>query len=214
MTKLQVTMIGPEVSKQRPQRLGSVVISRMESKAEEAMIPSMFESGVAIIFQPGMQSNTPPWKTALSLLRDWNSLTIVTSYSHENHKTYDAVHDEDILTRYFGMNMVLSSYLNPARLANSNGVCKNCYVCAFQGATADPEFIPWTDEQLLLESRLAFMGALVTILVSTKDNHKQLDRAKDLLQIFVKDSSLLIRRFRCWIWRCRQLSIVDKIIRF
>lgn len=164
MTKLQVTMIGPEVSKQRPQRLGSVVISRMESKAEEAMIPSMFESGVAIIFQPGMQSNTPPWKTALSLLRDWNSLTIVTSYSHENHKTYDAVHDEDILTRYFGMNMVLSSYLNPARLANSNGVCKNCYVCAFQqGATADPEFIPWTDEQLLLERRLAFMGALVTI---------------------------------------------------
>jgi len=162
ITKLTVTMIGPEVNGQRPQRLGPVTINRIQGLADSRIDPRMFEHDVAIIFQPALSSNTASWKTVIGLLRDWNALTIVSSYSHDGHKTYDAVHDESILVNYFGVQITLSSFLNPSRW-EYNGVCKNCFICAFRGPTTNSEFVPWSDKDLLHETRLAFLGSLITI---------------------------------------------------
>lgn len=169
LEKLNIFLIGLEVPSKQTSN-GPVTVTSLSGRAEQHLTPALLVNGIAVMFQPGLSEFTDSWREAISMLRDWNVLTVVSSYSNAEHKTYDAVHDEGILSNYFGVKIILPSFLNPSRKLHNRGVYKNCFVFAFRGRNDEPDLTLWNDEELQREKRLAFLGSLVIIFDKYEDN--------------------------------------------
>ncbi len=172
LQRLNITMIGPDLDKQASTTKlldGKVQVRNIPTKIvendrnfQQTMFP--IDQSLAIIFQPGLSQLTPSWKPVITRLRNWNVLTIVTSYSFEGYFTFDCLHDGDILNNYFACKLIIPHTLNPFRLIDpSRGISKGAYYLVFQGEDTSRDYPTWTEEEFTYNTRVSFMTYLVTV---------------------------------------------------
>jgi hypothetical protein len=127
------------------------------------------------------------WKPTIEALRDWNILTLVSSYSIEGYRIYDCVHDEPILTNYFATKTILPYTLNPKRLLNDGGAmtyAKAAYYLVFQGENHERDHPTWTDQELLQETREAFLQHLITCFIEIENQPMSGKACQEFLEDF------------------------------
>jgi hypothetical protein len=159
LQNLHFVLIGLEIGNQRLKKVAeNVTLETFQNRAENIITEDLFVHGIAVIMAPGLSQFTQSWKSTLLKLRDWDIPVLIASYSHDQHRTYDVVHDQQILEQYFGVKIILSYTLNPCRwILSPIQPCKHCYFFFFQGSQPSTEneeagttnLILWDDEALL-----------------------------------------------------------------
>ena len=115
--RLAVTLIGMQLDPNHQSECetnDNITVKEIIGLVEDLSITQLNTYHISIIITPG-QSELKyfnMWRPAINNLRDTSLLTIVTSYSHYDRDSNDAIFDEPTLYNYFNVNILLPSSTN------------------------------------------------------------------------------------------------------
>jgi len=157
LTKLHITLVGPEISTAEDIYLSPcVVLHKIHGGVEEVFssaseIRDKFQAVSAM--NPGLSDFFDSWHPAFKLLIDSDLLLITTGYSNIGRWTIDALFDERILTTYYGAHTISTRKHNP--FFSSDVVTgKNYFYILLKGRRTEPVV---TREQLVRVHQIVFM---------------------------------------------------------
>lgn len=138
LKRLDVLMMGPEMDNARDGKYyysETITISRWSTLlSRKSEISVAANNSFCIILNPGFTDNLETWKDGIEKLLEMNILSIATGYSEHMRWTHDSLFDEEILSRYFGANVLIPITRNPFAMPNTvTSIYKMAYIIVFQG---------------------------------------------------------------------------------
>ena len=114
--KLEITLCGHEIDEQTQIHVDPKIIKMriLKSGVEAIKKSDLAQISCAIMICPGLSGERlfDLWTPAINKLLDLSLTTIVTSYSHWDRDSNDALFDEPVLHNYFGANIIIPSTVN------------------------------------------------------------------------------------------------------
>jgi hypothetical protein len=162
LSRVDFTLCGPEVSsaKKRSFERGNYTITKVEGLLETAFtLERLSTFSVVFVLQPGLSDYIRSWTPAFRLLVESNLPVITTGYSHVEHWSMDAMFDEEVLSTYFGANIIVPITRNYAAcpLIEINGMIPYAFYIIFQGPRVNSEVPLLTYEQIIHNNRVTFL---------------------------------------------------------